>query len=130
VNPDRAARITKLFTAFNERDAQGWLSNVTDDFEMQSRFSSVSESVFHGREGFDAWWRDLEEAWDPMSIHLEAAADIGPEHTVLLVRLHGRGRGSGVAVDEELALSWHWRGPKVAKIEYIDRTYAEKLMRG
>ena len=122
--------IATLLTAFNARDAEGWLSNVTDDFEMHSRFSSVGDTVFHGRTGFEAWWKDLDEAWDPILVNLEEAADAEPERTVLLLRLYGRGRGSGLALEEEVAHIWHWRGPKLAKLDYTDRAEAEALVRG
>ena len=119
-----------MVETFNSRDLEGWLAGVTEDFEMNSRFSSVGDTVFHGAEGVHAWWKDLDDAWDPIHADFEDAADVGPDRTLLLLHLVGRGRLSGLPLQEAVAHIWHWRGPKLAKLEYTDRAEAERLVRG
>jgi hypothetical protein len=103
---------------------------VTDDFSMESRFSSVAGRIFRRREGVVAWWADLAEVWDTMLLRLEGSADVSPERTVVLFTLTGVGTASGVRLDEPIAQRWYWRGELIAQIEYMDRAEAELIVRG
>ena len=105
------------------------MAQVTEDFSMESRFSSVARTIFRGREGVIAWWRDLAEAWAWMEIDTEDSLDVGPDRTVILFALRGIGHGSGVRLDEPVAQRWHWRGERLAQIEYLDRGEAELIVR-
>ena len=104
------------------------MADVTDDFEMESRFSSVAGTIFRGREGVVAWWRDLGDAWDWMEIDIEESADVTAERTVILFMLRGTGRGSEMRLDEPVAQRWYWRGERLEKINYLDRREAEMIV--
>ena len=106
------------------------MADATDDHEVESRFSSVADTVFRGRDGVVSWWRDLEEAWDPIKVELEGSRDVDPAETVLLLALHGRGRGSGVLLDESVGLRWHWNGDRLQRMSYMDRHEAELIVSG
>ena len=126
----RAAEIARLNSAFNARDLDGWMADATDDFEIESRFSSVAGTTFRGRDGVVAWWRDLAEVWEWMDLRFEDSAEVTSERTVTLWTLRGVGRGSQVRLDEQVAQRWHWRGACISKIEYLDRLEAERIVRG
>src|SRR5688500_8535220 len=97
---------------------------------MVSRFSSVAGTVFRGHDGVTAWWQDLADAWETLDLHYEGSTDIGTDRTVLLFSLRGKGRGRGMRIDEPVAQRWHWRGGRIAKIEYLDRLEGEAIVRG
>ena len=115
---------------FNERDFDAFVALCADDFVMHSRFSSVANTTFRGREGVEQWWDDLAEAWDPMTIEVQELRVVGPDRAVLLVHLFGKGRESGVALDEHVAQVWTFRDGLIAEIDYMDRTEAERIVRG
>ncbi len=106
------------------------MAEVTEDFELTSRFSSVAGTVFRGRDGVVAWWRDLADAWSWLVMEFQGSADVGADRTVLLWSLRGMGHGSGLRLDEPVAHRWYWREERVAKIEYLDRLEAEGIVRG
>jgi hypothetical protein len=60
-----------MLEAFNVRDFDGWMAGSTDDVELESRFSRVGGATYSGRAGVEAWWADLAEAWDPITVELE-----------------------------------------------------------
>ena len=124
-----AAEIARLNSAFNARDIDGWMADATDDFTMESRFSSVAGTTFRGRDGVGAWWRDLAEVWEWMDLQVEDSADVSADLTTILCTLRGVGRGSRVRLDEPVAQHWHWRGACLSRIEYLDRLEAEQIVR-
>ena len=126
----RLTTIERLRAAFNARDLEDFLAEVTEDFEMESRFSSVAGTIFQGRDGVVAWWRDLAEAWDSMDLELHDSADVGKDRTVLLLTLRGIGHGSGMRLDEPIAQRWFWHGERISRIEYLHRLEAEGIIRG
>jgi ketosteroid isomerase-like protein len=70
--------------------------------ELESPFSSVSGVPYRGQSGMEQWVRDIDEHFAEWHIHLEDvhAAD----NTVLLVaRVRGRGRVSGIEIDQPAA---------------------------
>ena len=85
--------------------------------------------VYRGRSGVVAWWSDLGEAWRPIEAEVEDSADVGSGRTVLLLKLHGKGRESGLRLDEPVAHRWHWSGERLRQLEYMDRTEAELIVR-
>lgn len=115
--------------AFNRRDLDGIGEMVTDDFEIESRFSSVAGRRYRGRDAIPGWWEDLADAWEEMSVEVEDGAETGPGRLVATCLLHGCGRGSGVELHEPIAHRTHWRGERMAKLEYMERDVAERIVR-
>ncbi len=113
-----------MLVAFNARDVDAFMAHVTDDFEMESRFASVGQTIWRGREGVIAWWADLADAWTWMELEFDNSADVGADRSVLLMTLRGIGQGSGMRLDEPIAQYWYWREERVARIEYLDRLEA------
>jgi len=69
---------------------------------LESPFSSVSSEPYRGHDGIERWMRDVDEQFsDWKSSHAESS-EVG--NTVISVgRLHGRGRNSGVEIDQPFA---------------------------
>jgi ketosteroid isomerase-like protein len=124
------ATIDRLLGAFNARDLDSWFADATADFEMESRFSSVGGTIFRGKDGVIAWWRDLAEAWEWMEVEVQDSADVLSKRTVILCVLRGVGQGSGMRLDESIAQRWYWRGERLEKIDYMDRREAEMIVSG
>ena len=122
--------VRRAAAAFHRRDKEGWFALCTDDFVMHSRFSSVANTTFRGKEGVEQWWDDLAEAWDPMTLEVQEVREVDRERVVLLVDLFGRGRESGIPLDEHLAQVWTFRDGLLAEVAYMDRVEAERIVRG
>jgi ketosteroid isomerase-like protein len=91
----RSSTIDQLIVAFNARDLEGWMAHASEDFTMESRFSSVAGTIFRGHDGVVAWWSDLAEAWEWMEIELEGSGDVGTDRTVILSTLRRIGTEAG-----------------------------------
>src|SRR5919108_4950091 len=113
----RSSTIDQLVAAFNARDLDGWMTHATEDYTIESRFSSVAGTIFRGRQGVIAWWSDLADAWEWLEVEVENSADVGTNRTVILLTLRGMGRKSSVRLNESIAQRWHWRGERVETIE-------------
>ena len=105
------------------------MAHCTEELEVESRFSRVGGTVYRGRKGVIAWWNDLAEAWSAMEVETEDSVDVGSNRTVLLIKLYGKGRESGLRLDEPLAHCWHWSGERLRQLEYMDRDEAELIAR-
>lgn len=112
--------------AFNRRDLQGWLALIDDAFDLESRFSSVGQTSYQGRAAVENWWADLQDAWEHLDVEVQEVRQVGPDQTLALVVLDGKGRGSGLEVREEHAHRVDWRDGKWLRLRYVDREAAER----
>jgi hypothetical protein len=72
---------------------------------------------YHGIDGLSAAWRDFLAAWEDFRIVAEDVVP-GPAGVyVLLMRLLGRGKGSGVSIDAEVANVVQLREGRVSRLE-------------
>jgi ketosteroid isomerase-like protein len=89
------------------------LSRVRLDPEFV--FHSVWDGrVFKGFEGTQEWISDTREVWASYEQKLEEIVDLG-ENVVVVVRIAGRGGGSGVPVSQDLAVVWTFVGDKAVR---------------
>jgi len=112
--------------AFNRRDLPGWLALMDDDCDIESRFSRIGDNFFRGREAVEAWWADLEDAWEVLDVEVQQVRQVAPDQTLSLIVLEGRGRGSGLEVREAQAHRVDWRDGKWLRMRYVDRKAAER----
>jgi ketosteroid isomerase-like protein len=68
-------------------------------------------------------WRDWLEAWDEFSLELEEAIPVG-DRVVVLNRLRGRGKASGIAVDSEVGCIFDFDGGRIVRMVFCDRQQA------
>jgi ketosteroid isomerase-like protein len=94
-----------------------------ETFEALSRARLAREFVFHsvwdgrvfkGFEGTQEWISDTREVWENYDQKVEEIVDLD-ENVVVVVRLAGRGGGSGVPVSQELAVVWTFEGDKAVR---------------
>lgn len=80
--------------------------------------------VATGRAAVQAAWRRWYEAFDDVRFDWLEVADVG-DHVVVTYRVHARGRGSGVIVDQPLTLLWTVKDGCVVHVRaYMDRAEA------
>ena len=71
--------------------------------------------VFRGFEGTMEWISDTRETWDEYSQEIAEIAELGEDDVLVVVRISGRGGGSGVPVAQELAVVWTFEGDKAVQ---------------
>jgi len=113
--------------AFNEREIDAFAARTTPDFEWSPSMVAVEGETFVGREGIDSYFARLEEAWERFHIHQDRFRDSG-EVVVMLGRLEGRGRSSGVPVEAALGMVFDLRDGAISRIRgYLDHGEAMRV---
>jgi uncharacterized protein len=80
-------------------------------------FTGVS---FRGREGMERYFEALGDTWSEFRAVAEEFRDLG-DRMLVLVRLEGRGKGSGIPVAGRHMVIFEFRGGKISCIRtYLD----------
>jgi len=114
----------RMVDAGNRRDVDGAFAEiVTPDFEWWPALTRALEggSVYRGREGVERFAADTSENWEELQNVAAEFRDLG-DRVFVLGRLTGRGKGSGVPVDQHYAGIYDFRGDRVWRYRvYFDR---------
>ena len=107
--------------AFNRRDVDAFAEVTTVDFEMFPALArTVEGGSYRGREGIDNYFRDLGDTWEEARIFGDEFRDLGGR-VLMLGRLEGRGKGSGVPVNAQLGTLNDFRDGKMSRVRtYLD----------
>ena len=116
--------VRSLFDYWEQGDWQA--SAELFDPEFVAIFSSGAfpdPGTYRGaRRTLDAW-RSWLEAWEEFSLELEDAIPVG-ERVVVLNRLRGRGKASGIAVDAEVGCIFDLNRGRIVRMVFCDRRQA------
>jgi ketosteroid isomerase-like protein len=117
--------VTRGIDAFNRRAVDALADLTTSDHEFFPALLWVVEgSSYRGREGIERYFVEISDAWEEIQIVAEKIRDLG-DRVLVLGRLEGRGRGSGVVVDAPLAFVVDVRGGKMSRTRgYVDHAEA------
>jgi ketosteroid isomerase-like protein len=107
--------------AFDRRDLDELTEISTADYEWVGAFLGVVEGgSYRGREGMVRYFSEAEETWQYFSVSGEEFRDLG-DRVLVVGRMEGRGRGSGVKVDTSYTMVVEFREGKVARSRaYLD----------
>jgi ketosteroid isomerase-like protein len=95
-NLEIARRAYESFTVGN----LSWLAEFqAPEIEIDLTRNVFNPQVIRGYEGIQRWLDELNEVWEDFRFEIEELIDAGDE-VVAVVRLVGKGRGSGVPVDQ------------------------------
>ena len=61
-------------------------------------------------------WKNVNATWDDFSIAVAEVHDVDDERAVVVLRLAGKAKVSGIPLDTLLGQVWTWRGGKVWRI--------------
>src|SRR6476660_9497479 len=86
------------------------------------------QGVYRGLEGIARWFEDWGAAWAEWSIEPEEFLDAG-NSVVIFVRMHTKGRSSGIEADRQDALVYEIRHDSITRVDaYNDRAEALKAV--
>ena len=117
-NVELVARSIDAFNqAFNRGDLEGFLEMVTPDIEWLPVMGAMHrDGSFRGRAGVEAYFDALRDAWEDLAFAPGyEVRDLG-EKTLMVGRLQGRGRGSGVTIHTPIAVLYEHRGGQISRI--------------
>jgi ketosteroid isomerase-like protein len=111
--------------AFQRGDLDGLLALTREDFEIYLPPSLPNSGTYVGYDGFQTWLDQWLEAWDDFTVEIVDAVPAGARHVVADIRQSGRGKGSGIPVEMEIAYLWDVRGDRFAALQlYASRDQA------
>jgi ketosteroid isomerase-like protein len=105
--------------AWGQRDAEWFVDNTTPDFEFVPAILTTVEGeggAVRGAEGIRQFFAGLDEPWGSFVIDEAEFREVG-EQVVCTVRLRAKGRGSGLELDQPVAMTLWFRGDKIARAE-------------
>ena len=117
--------VRAMFDAFNRGDMRGFLDMCDPDIEWDLSTRLIDPETYHGHEGVERFFEQQRETWEEAPrMEAEDLLEAG-DRVVAFVRVHGRGRGSGAAVDARIAQVWTIRGGRATRLQYYgDRAEA------
>ena len=87
--------------------------------------SGPDGAEYHGTDGLVRAWRDFLSAWDDFRVETDRVVPGVEGAYALLIRLHARGKGSGMDIDAEVANVVHLRDGRIVRLEmFWDRELA------
>jgi ketosteroid isomerase-like protein len=120
-NVELIRRLVGYAQAGNSEGANALLS---DEVELDQSRTFPDGGVYHGRAGFEAFFRQWFGTWNDLDIDAERFFDAG-DQVVVFLKLSGRGKGSGAPVTLEAADVWTVKdGKAIRLVGYLDRSAA------
>jgi ketosteroid isomerase-like protein len=111
---------TRCIEAFNASDVDVFIALTTPDFEWSPSMVAIEGQVFRGSEGIRTYFASLNNAWEEFLILPGTFRDL-TDLVIMLGRLRGRGKNSGVPANASLGMVFDFRDGKVAGIRgYLD----------
>jgi ketosteroid isomerase-like protein len=90
------------FAAFNRGDLGAVVPTLSPDVEIYSSPDLANEGTFHGHDGFSEWLDRWLEAWESFRVEPYDFKAVDGD-VVVSARHYGRGKGSGVEVEMNVA---------------------------
>jgi ketosteroid isomerase-like protein len=116
--------VRRMYEAFHAGDAEAALAyfdpEVTFDASMR-----VDGGIGHGREELAAMVTQWVGAWEQWRERIEEMRDLG-SHVYVVTTQHGRGKGSGLEVEDRYVVLYEIEGEKISNMT-LYATPAEAL---
>ena len=90
---------------------------IADDVIVRDRPEIPDPQVYRGREGLIKAVSSSDESFDEFGMDPTDIIGVGDSYVVIVLRMWGRGRGSGVHVEETIAHQWRVRDGKAAELQ-------------
>lgn len=110
--------VRRLYEAAARRDTAAVLSLYDPGIELdasRTQRGAITGRLVHGHAALQRWLREWYGAWDNIDDDLEELIDAGEHEVISVMTQRGRGRTSGVEVEDRLATLWTIRGGRIVR---------------
>jgi uncharacterized protein len=112
------------YEAFNRGDIESLLDLCAPDIEWRD-FATIDSGSVTGKDAVRAYFETVKEAWEQIRLEPEEITDIGGGRVLVVSRLTGRGKGSGIEVGTQGADLLTFEGGLLVRwMGYADRAQA------
>jgi ketosteroid isomerase-like protein len=91
------------FECWNDGRIDEMAEMYREDAEFDTTAAFPGGSVYRGRADMKRFWSDSWEAWEGILIDPQEVLDVGDGRYVVGLRMWGKGRTSGIEVDQRLS---------------------------
>jgi len=106
--------VRRMYDAYARADFGLGLSFLDSEIEFSQPVQEPGGGTYHGHEGVVQAFASWTAPWDDYRVDVEELIDFG-EHVLARTLHHGRGKGSGVEVEQRIFQVWTLRDGKVAR---------------
>ena len=98
----------------------GGFAAIADFFSSEFTMDApqgVESSQAHDKAGLQEWFRKMDEIWEGLTFDPIEISALDADRLIAVVRTSGRGKGSGMAIDQTLTHLWTLRDGKAVRVE-------------
>lgn len=121
--------IDAAYDAWTRRDVDALLAVTHPESEARPILgANIGTGVYHGHDGLRQWMHDLHGEWEAFETSVTEVVERG-EWVLCTIRIHARGRVSGVVIDGELFHLIEMRDGLIVRLEaFMDRDAAMQAL--
>src|SRR5215218_5414429 len=108
--------VSRIIEALNRGDLDGMLAEMDADFEWTPLEASPVAQAYRGHEQVRRYVEDWLGTFESVRLELEDPTEVG-DRVVVVVNGRGRGRASGVELDNRFCQVWMVRAGKALTME-------------
>ena len=126
---NKRRHVQAVIDALNARDFEALHELPFDDeMEYRSAFAVAEGTTYRGVEGLRKWAADVDATWDRLRAEIVEFHGAGDNQAVVIIRLTGIARASGVPLDVRIGQVWTWReGRMLSNVVYTDPNEAFRV---
>ena len=109
--------VREAIEAYRRGELAELLALAREDFEVYLPPNLPNGGRYVGHEGFVTWLNQWLVAWEDFKIEITEADPVGARHVVAIVHQSGRGKGSGIPVEMDVAYLWEVRDGELAALQ-------------
>ena len=106
--------------AWNRRDVDWVIANCVPEMEFVPAVAGSVEGeerrTVRGADGIRRFFADLEETWERFEVEVQEYREV-EDALVVVCRIHAKGRGSGLELDQPMAMVSWFRDDKFARAQ-------------
>jgi uncharacterized protein len=110
-----AELVRRAYAAFADRDYEAMAELADPDFEMDLTDRVLNPATYHGADGMQQFFAEVDELWESMDMRVERLVERDDEVLALLLVVI-TGRGSGLSLEDRIAQRWTARDGKLMRM--------------
>jgi uncharacterized protein len=121
--------VREIIDALNQGNVDGVLARMDPEFEWRPLEDSPVAGTYRGHEQVRRYVEDWLSTFDMLRLDLDDPSEVG-DHVVVVVRGHGRGRASGLELNNRFCQVWTLSGGTAVRMqEHANREEALAALR-
>ena len=104
--------------AWNRRDVEAIRDVLDSDAELVPMRAVFEGTVYRGGDGLKSLLKDMSEDWEDFHIEPDELREIDESRVLILGRMQGRGKTSGMEIEAPAAWVCELREGKVTRVQF------------